>query len=286
MVRSVRLFINKNPEAFHSDTGVFIYAMNLDSSSLLLHTEKAFHEMNWHFGLDWPRDELSKEEMAEMHEIILGGGPTSNLPALQVMHTGAYLFRSILPQILFGLILLLLSASALLFAYRSLQKQLALSRLRDDFIGNISHELKTPVATVKVALEALQTFELQKDPKVSGEYLEMAVSELGRLERLVAKVLHHEMLNNPTLVLEKEECDLGDLTHAVLQTLEIPIGEKKARVTVSGEGKDCKVLVDRVYVEGMIMNLIDNGLKYTGEHPELLIELECHPSGPRLSVSD
>jgi signal transduction histidine kinase len=286
MVRSVKLFINKNQEAFHSDTGVFIYAMHLDSASLVLNMKRAFQEMNWTFGLDWPMEDLSKAELAKIHGIILGGGPNSHLPALQVKHISAYLFRSIFPQILFGLILLLLSASALLFAYRSLQKQIALSKLRDDFIGNISHELKTPVSTVKIALEALRTFDLQKDPKVSGEYLEMASSELDRLERLVGKVLHHEMMNNPSLVLEKEECDLGHLARNVLRSLEIPIREKGARVTVSEEDGPCRVQGDRVYVEGMIMNLIDNSLKYTGENPEILLHIECDSSGTTLSVSD
>ncbi len=101
----------------------------------------------------------------------------------------SHLLRGIAPQILFGLILLLLSGSALLFAFRRLRKQQVLNRLRNDFVGNISHELKTPVSTVKVALEALRSFDLQKNPKVSGEYLEMAASELERLEQLVGKVL-------------------------------------------------------------------------------------------------
>lgn len=286
MVRSVKLFIKKNPTAFHSTSGMHVFAMNLDSASLVLNMEHALEKRDWTFTLNWPGEELSETEMAGIPGIVLQGWEERQLPRISVRHFSAYLLRSIVPQILFGLILLLLSGSALLVAHRSVQRQLALNRLRDDFIGNISHELKTPVSTVKIALEALRTFDMQKDPKVSGEYLDMAASELERLERLVAKVLHHEMLNNPSLVLEKEECDLGDLARSVVHTLEIPIREKGAKVAVSGEGEVCKVQVDRVYVEGMIMNLIDNGLKYTGEQPEILIELENHPSGTRLSVSD
>ena len=286
MVRSVKLFINKNQETFRSDTGLHVFAMNLDSSSLVLNMEHVLDESNWTFALDWPGEDLSETEMAKMNGIMLGGVLNRYLPALQVKGLGAYLIRSIFPQILFGLILLILSGSALLFAYRSLQRQLALSRLRDDFIGNISHELKTPVSTVKIALEALRTYDLQKDPTKSGEYLDMAASELERLERLVTKVLHHEMLNNPSLVLEREDCDLGDLARYVVRTLETPIREKGARVTVAEEGGACSVEVDRVYVEGMIMNLIDNSLKYTGEGPEILIRIECGTSGTSLSVTD
>jgi signal transduction histidine kinase len=291
MVRSVKLFIHKTQEVFHGDTGVFFYAMNLDSSSLLLSTEKAFQERNWPFGLDWPTEDLSKEdpskeELAEMHEIILGGGITNDLPALQVFRTGPYLFRSMLPQFLFGLILLLLSASALLFAYRSLQKQVALNRLRNDFIGNISHELKTPVSTVKVALEALSKHDHQRDPRKMNEYLEMASSELGRLELLVGKVLHHEMMNNPSLVLEKQDCHLADLARKGVRSLEIPIRETGASITVSEDGGPCTVRVDKVYLEGVIINLIDNSLKYAGENPEISLHIACTPAAATLSVSD
>lgn len=286
MVRSVKLFIDKNPMAFHSDTGMHVFAMNLDSSSLVLNMEHVFEARDWTFALEWPGEDLSETDLAKIHGILLSGGPNRYLPALQVQHYSVYLIRSILPQLLFGLILLLLSGSALWFAYRSLQRQLALNRLRDDFIGNISHELKTPVSTVKIALEALRTYDLQKNPKVSGEYLEMAASELERLERLVTKVLHHEMLNNPSLVLEKEECNLGDLASTVVRTLETPIREKGARVKVAKEGEACNVNVDRVYVEGMIMNLIDNSLKYTGDKPEILVQIECSSSGTALYVQD
>ena len=286
MVRSVKLFINENQEAFRSDTGLHVFAMNLDSSSLVLKMESALEERDWTFALEWPGEDLSKKELAHIHGIMLSGGPNRYLPPLHVQQYSGFLVRSIFPQMLFGLILLVLSASALLFAYSSLKKQLALNRLRNDFVANISHELKTPVSTVKIALEALRTFDLQKDPKVSGEYLEMASSELERLERLVGKVLHHEELNNPFLVLEKEHCDLGNLARGVLRTLEIPIRETGARVTVSEEGGSCRVHVDKVYVEGMIMNLIDNSLKYSGDGPEIMIKIECNQSGATLDVRD
>ena len=291
MVRSIKLFINKNPEAFRNDTGIFIQDIKLDSCTLMLHMKRALEEREWTFSLDWPQEaqeieEPEKEELARMNGMWLYGESRNSLPSLHVEHFNAYLVRAIFPQILFALILLVLSGSALLFAYRSLLRQLALNRLRDDFIGNISHELKTPVSTVKIALEALHSFDRQKDTKLRGEYLEMAVSELERLERLVAKVLHHQMLNNPSLVLEKENCNLGDLARSVVRTLEIPIREKGARVRVSEEKGPCMVKADRVYVEGMILNLIDNSLKYTPADPEIHIRIDCSSRGTILSVSD
>jgi len=286
MVRSVKLFINKNPMAFHSNSGVHVFATNLDTTSLFLNLEQALQEKNWPFVLTWTGEDPDRAEESKNSGIILGGGPDSALPKLRVNHTAAYLIRSILPQILFGLILLLLSGSALLFAYRSLLRQLALNKLRNDFVGNISHELKTPVSTVKVALEALRSYDKQKDPVKADEYLEMANRELARLESLVGKVLHHEILDNPSLVLDKEPCDPGELARSAIRTLEIPIRKTGARVALTEEGRPCRVQVDRVYVEGMIINLIDNSLKYSGEHPEIAVHIACNPSATTLSVTD
>jgi two-component system phosphate regulon sensor histidine kinase PhoR len=286
MVKSVRLFISKNQEAFQMDSSMHLLALSPDSSSLMFHVEEALDLRGWTFSLDWTVEDAGPSEGQKKDGILLMGGTGSSLPAMRVDHYQAYLIRAILPQILFGLILLALSVSALLFAYRSLLRQLALSRLRDDFISNISHELKTPVSTVKLALEALRTFDQQKDPKVSDEYLEMAAKETDRLERMVEKVLHHQMLDAPALVLDKEHVHLGDLARSVVRSLDIPIRKKGARVVVSEKDGPCSVMGDRLYVEGMIMNLIDNSLKYSGDDPEILVKTECGTSGIRLSVCD
>ncbi len=207
-------------------------------------------------------------------------------PQFFVKNYTGYILKQMYPQFLFALILLGLSASALLFSYRSLRKQLALNKLRDDFIGNISHELKTPVSTVKVALEALRTFDLSKDPKVSGEYLEMASREVERLGGLVGKVLHHQVLDDPSAILQKKHCELNGMVQSVLQTLELHIKEKGAEVQVHETGGPCTIMVDPVYMEGVILNLIDNSLKYAGPKPEIRILIECNSQGNSLSVVD
>lgn len=286
MVRSIKLFINENEEAFRSDTGLHVFAMSIDSTTLMHRMEQVLEMKGWNMALDWPEEDLNKMDAEEYSGIVVSGGASRYVPAMKVREYNGHLIVSILPQSLFALVMLVLSASALLFAYRNLKKQIALSQLRDDFIANISHELKTPVSTVKIALEALRKYDLQKDPKVSHEYLEMASSELERLEQLVGKVLHHEMLRNPSLELEKEPCDLSELVRHVLYTLENSIRECGASINVLNEDVPCMAEVDPVYMEGVIINLIDNSLKYAGPEPEIVVLIKCQSSGASLSVRD
>jgi signal transduction histidine kinase len=191
-----------------------------------------------------------------------------------------------LPQFIFAMILLSLSASAMIIAYRSLKKQVALNELRNDFVANISHELKTPVATVKVALEVLQKFDLKKDKQVSEEYLEMASREADRLEELVEKVLQHQTLEGHKAPIRKETCDLNQIITSVCRAMEIPIRNHKAMLRVPEQDVPCTVLADPTYLEGILMNLIDNSLKYAGPKPEIHIRIVCAERLKQLIVQD
>jgi len=286
LVRSVQLFINETDEAFRTNAGAHVFSMRIDSAALLQMLSESFEEKDWDFKMAWLQSDPQEVEIGRAHGIVLADSPHMELPALQVQQIAPHLLKLLLPQFIFALILLSLSASALIFVYRSLKKQLVLNKIRNDFISNISHELKTPVSTVKVALEALRTFDLKNDPKVSGEYLEMASREVDRLEGLVGKVLNHQVLEDPEALLKKEPCNLQKLVHKTVGAMEILIREKEAGVDVQEADVPCTVMADPVYLEGVIINLIDNSLKYAGPKPEIQIIIDCKPGHIQLKVLD
>lgn len=80
--------------------------------------------------------------------------------------------------------------------YRNLLKQQRLSELKNEFISNVTHELKTPIATVGVAIEALKNFDAIQNPERTKEYLDISSNELHRLNLLVDKVLKLSMFEN------------------------------------------------------------------------------------------
>ena len=286
LVRSVKLFINQTDEAFRTNPSIHAFSMKIDSTRFKHQLKESLDGHDQSFTLEWIEQEHAGLDPDKTNGLLLQGYPSVGVPKILVQHYNAYIVRAIMPQILFGFIMLGLSASALLFAYRSLRKQLVLNKLRDDFIGNISHELKTPVSTVKLALEALGTFDLKKDPKVSGDYLQMASREVERLEGLVSKVLHHEAMEDPSISLQKETCDLSEMVQNVLHTLEIPIRESGADVSVDVPEESCAVVGDPVYLEGVIINLLDNSLKYAGPRPVIQIIITSDSHSTILSVQD
>jgi len=286
MVRSVKLFINETDAAFRANSEAHVFSMDLDSLEILEMLNETFLGKDWSFKVSWLDKNAHPASKKSLPGLVIPIEAQADLPFLHVEHITPHLLGLLFPQFLFALFLISLSASALILVYRSLKKQLVLNELRNDFISNISHELKTPVSTVKIALEALGTFNLKDDPKVSGEYIQMATREAERLESLVGKVLNHQVLEDPLAVIQKEPCDLQDLVRNVLNTLEIPIREREATVEVQSPEEPCLVMADPVYMESVVLNLIDNSLKYAGPQADILVEIDCKAREKLLKVKD
>ncbi|MBE0647115.1 MAG: HAMP domain-containing histidine kinase [Bacteroidales bacterium] len=196
------------------------------------------------------------------------------------------IIRGIIPSILFGLALLVLTGLSFVFAFRSLKSQIELNRIRSDFMSNITHELKTPVSTVKVALEALKKFNTNSDPSKVEEYLGMASREMDRLDQLISQVLNSSMYDNGIQLLEREDIDLGKLTAEVAESLQVRIEREGASLVVEEPHGSCSVTADRLHLQGVLMNLLENALNYSGDQPEIRIEISRSDQEITCVVSD
>jgi signal transduction histidine kinase len=197
-----------------------------------------------------------------------------------------FLIKRISPQILFSLFMVAFTSIAFVFLYRNLAAQRRLTEMKNDFISNITHELKTPIATVSVAVEALRNFGGMQDPARTKEYLDISAAELQRLGLLVDKVLKLSLFENRELELKKEEVDLKQLTEEVLNTMKLQFDKHHARVNLELQGLYFNVQADRLHVTSVIYNLLDNAIKYSNDHPDIAVQLRHETDAVLLSVSD
>lgn len=188
--------------------------------------------------------------------------------------------------ILVSLLLIGITALSFIYLYKSLQAQHRLSVIKNDFISNITHELKTPIATVTVAVEALKNFGLIRDPEKTKEYLEISSSELQRLSLLVDKVLKLAMFENKGIDLNKESFDLRNLTQEILQTMKLQIEKQSATVSFILHGNDFMVYADKLHITSVLYNLIDNALKYSNENPMLQVSIKQDNHRVELEIKD
>jgi signal transduction histidine kinase len=197
-----------------------------------------------------------------------------------------FLLGNMLPQMGLSVLLVAFIAITFLFLYRNLLAQRRLALMKNDFISNITHELKTPIATVNVAIEALRNFDALESPERTKEYLDISAAELQRLSMLVDKVLKLSMFENKDIELQRENIDLKQLVDEIVYSMRLQFEKNKAAISFKTFGPDFYLSADRMHVTSVIYNLIDNALKYSKGNPVIQIELAALSNELQLSVSD
>ena len=191
---------------------------------------------------------------------------------LKLGGTTPYILGKLTMPILFSLFLVGISLAAFILLYRNLARQHRLVQLKNDFVSNITHELKTPIATMGVAIEALRNFNAINDTNRTREYLDISQNELQRLGLLVDKVLKLSMFGKKEMDLRLETVDLREITDEVVNSMKLQIERSKGTVAIQSSG-DVKVEGDRHHLLSVIFNLVDNAVKYAKENPIIAIDI-------------
>jgi two-component system phosphate regulon sensor histidine kinase PhoR len=160
-----------------------------------------------------------------------------------------------------------------------------LADIKNEFISNITHELKTPIATVSVAIEALRSFNANLDAQRTKEYLDISSNELQRLSLLVDKVLKLSMFEKKEIDLQYEFLDMRGLVDEVTSSLRLQFEKHHAQVNVSSEG-DTTLEGDRLHLVSVIFNLLDNAIKYSPDAPNINVNIKGSESKVNLVIED
>jgi two-component system phosphate regulon sensor histidine kinase PhoR len=196
-----------------------------------------------------------------------------------------HIFSKIWPQFLFSLFLLGITGCAFYLIVRNLKRQYELTIIKDDFISNMTHELKTPISTVRVALEALESFKGLENPQRTKEYLNISQTELKRLQMLVDQVMNTGAIESADFRLHFEEVDAKEITKEVISAFQIKL--EKENVDIQFHSDD-KVLVkgDRLHLTNVIYNLIDNAVKYRNGSDVIEIDINRAVDSVKWSIRD
>ncbi|MBX2964503.1 MAG: GHKL domain-containing protein [Cyclobacteriaceae bacterium] len=196
------------------------------------------------------------------------------------------LLARISPQIAFSLILTALIVTAFVLMYRSIVSQQKLMQLKNDLISNITHELKTPVATVSVALEALQNFKALDNPALTQEYLTIAQNELGRLSLITDKILKTSVFEQTGVELKHEQVDLEKIIQDVLTSLKLVFEKHQAEVSFHKQGEDFTLQGNAEHLTHVVYNLLDNAIKYSKPGCAISVSLVHNKESIQLIVED
>jgi signal transduction histidine kinase len=268
ILRSVRMIMSQPGDStVRFKSHISAASLTIDSALFDRKFNTKMNEEGMDFVFTWNEASGDSVPEASGRVILMDPLPGSRLPGAEISGFRGYLALEILPQLIFGLFLILLSALAFLVAYRNIRDHALLNSLRDEFIGNMTHELKTPVATLRVALEALEKYNVREEPALLAEYLRLASLETARLEELINRVLDHSLLENNGSTARMTETDINAMVRDAADLMRTRLAEG----TISFQGNETDIIVrcDRLYIKSVILNLIDNSLKYCETIPEV-----------------
>src|SRR5687768_17291549 len=227
-------------------------------------------------------EKITKTEKDEpSHNEVIVGFSNPVAYKLQLGNTFPYLLRRINVPILLSLFIVGFTIFSFVLLYKNMLKQKRLADIKNEFISNITHELKTPIATVSVAIEALRSFNANMDAQRSKEYLDISANELQRLSLLVDKVLKLSMFENKGIDLKYEPLNMQALIKEVASSMRLQFEKTNAVVSISSEG-DSNLEGDRLHMVSVIFNLLDNALKYSYDNPR--INITTIDGGNKLSL--
>ncbi len=215
---------------------------------------------------------------------------------LNLGNVTAFLLKRISGTILFSILLVAITVFSFIILYRSLLRQFRLSAMKNELISNITHELKTPISTVGVAIEALRNFNALKDTQRTEEYLEISQMELQRLGLLVDKVLKLSMFENKRIDINMEWLRVDELISEVTSSLRLQLQKYQVTLHVQTSG-ELTIQGDRLHLLSVIFNLLDNALKYgrpmtnvyvsaTGDEKELILSVRDEGLGIPAAYKD
>ena len=196
----------------------------------------------------------------------------------------AYVLRTMTGSLIGSLVLLGLTTGCFALMLSTILRQKKLSEIKNDFISNMTHELKTPLATVGAAVEALQDFGALADPHKTDAYLTMARQEVRRLTNLVEQVLHVAVEERQGLALNPELLRPAELVASLVSRHQLQATKPVAfEVTIAPTDR---LLADRLHLAGALDNLLDNAIKYAGTSVRIGLHGRAQANGWQLTIAD
>ncbi|HYG49695.1 MAG TPA: HAMP domain-containing sensor histidine kinase, partial [Flavobacteriales bacterium] len=187
---------------------------------------------------------------------------------------------------LFGSIIILLVLSFFIYAISVVLKQKRLADVKNDFINNMTHELKTPIATISLATEVLSKKGIESDPQRINQYAGIIKHENTRLENMVERVLKLATLEKEKIELKPTEVDIHELLADCIKSFETQIVAEGGTINTRFNASKTILIGDRVHLFNIFSNLIDNAKKYSDKYPVINVSTINNDNGIIISVSD
>ncbi|EGV42408.2 HAMP domain-containing histidine kinase [Bizionia argentinensis JUB59] len=192
------------------------------------------------------------------------------------------IIRMTLLSIIFTSIIIIAYSSALLQLFR----QRKISEIKTDFINNMTHEFKTPIATINLALDAIKNPKVIDDKERVARYLQMIRDENKRMHAQVENVLRISKLEKNELNISKDRVELHELVEDAIAHIELIVEDRKGYIHTHLNAEKTSVLANEMHFTNVIVNILDNAVKYSPDSPKIDVYTENVGTNIILKIKD
>lgn len=197
-------------------------------------------------------------------------GPFESL-IIVIPNAKLYLLHSLQWIILGAILFILVVLAAFFITIRSLLNQRKVNEIKNDFINNMTHELKTPLATISLAVDALKTNKVQSDPTSVAYFSNIIKEENIRMNKHVETILETGQFEKKDVELNMQAVNVHDLIQAVVDSFKLQLEAKPSSINLHLDAKSPIINADEEHLLHVISNLMDNAIKYSKDTIDLLV---------------
>jgi len=197
-----------------------------------------------------------------------------------------HIFHNMLWWLVLSVVFLLIVIISFSYVIINLLRQKKLSEMKTDFVNNMTHEFKTPIATISLASEMLLKPGVNESPEKTMKYANVIYDENSRLKNQVEQVLQIAVLDKGVLKLKKREIDIHEIIGEAVESIDIIVKQRNGEIKLSLDATHFKINADPVHFLNIIINLLDNANKFSQETPEITVKTWNVNNGIKISVED
>jgi len=200
-----------------------------------------------------------------------------------VPHQSALVFKEIFWFIMGTILFTIIITTAFFLTIRTLLAQKKISEIKTDFINNMTHEFKTPIATISLAIDALKNEKVIADPTKSEYFISVIKSENKRMNKQVESILQASLLDNKEIQLNRKLISAHQLIQQAVDNSMLSLQEKNGKITTNLEASSDVIFADELHFSNIINNILDNAIKYS--KPEgVTIKLYTESKGKDIKI--